>query len=70
MRIIIELDAETARQLEFIQNQTNQDHALVIQQSIGLYHQQLQPHSRFYTSTPALARYELANALAANAITN
>jgi hypothetical protein len=44
MQITIELDPETARQLAAIQKQTNQDHMAVIQQSIGLYHQQVQPH--------------------------
>ena len=42
--LTIELDLETARQLAVIQKQTNQDHIAVIQQSIGLYHQQVQPH--------------------------
>ncbi len=48
MQLIIQLDAETARQLEEIQKHTNQEHALVIQQGIGLYYQQLQPHRQFY----------------------
>ena len=42
--LTIQLDLETARQLAVIQKQTNQDHMAVIQQSIGLYHQQVQPH--------------------------
>jgi hypothetical protein len=42
--LTIELDTETARQLAVIQKQTNQDHMSVIQQGIGLYHQQVQPH--------------------------
>jgi hypothetical protein len=44
MQLTIQLDPETARQLAAIQKQTNQDHMAVIQQSIGLYHQQVQPH--------------------------
>jgi hypothetical protein len=44
MQLIIQLDPETARQLAAIQKQTNQDHMSVIQQGIGLYHQQVQPH--------------------------
>lgn len=51
MQLIIELDAETARQLTEIQKQTNQDHTIVIQQGIGLYYQQLQPHCQFYVET-------------------
>ncbi len=42
--LTIQLDPETARQLEMIQKQTNQDHMSVIQQGIGLYHQQVQLH--------------------------
>jgi predicted transcriptional regulator len=42
--LTIQLDSETARQLEVIQKQTNQDYISVIQQGIGLYHQQVQPH--------------------------
>jgi hypothetical protein len=45
MQLTIQLDPETARQLAAIQKQTNQDHIAVIQQGIGLYHQQVQPHS-------------------------
>ncbi len=48
MQLIIELDAETARQLGAIQQHTNQDHLIVIQQGIGLYYQQLQPHCKLY----------------------
>jgi hypothetical protein len=44
MQLVIQLDPETARQLAAIQKQTNQDHMSAIQQGIGLYHQQLQPH--------------------------
>jgi predicted transcriptional regulator len=51
MQLIIQLDDETARQLEEIQKHTNQDPLLVIQQGIGLYHQQLQPHRQFYIET-------------------
>ena len=57
MQIIIELDAETARQLTELQKQTNQDHTVVIQQGIGLYYQQLQPHRQFYIETKR--QYEL-----------
>lgn len=51
MQIVIELDAETARQLETIQKYTNQDHASIVKQSIGLYHQQLQPHCELFFAT-------------------
>ena len=51
MKLIIELDAETTRQLIELQEQTNQDPAVVIQQGIGLYYQQLQPHRQFYIET-------------------
>jgi predicted transcriptional regulator len=51
MQLIIELDAETARQLTELQKQTNQDHTVVIQQGIGLYYQQVQPHRQFYIET-------------------
>ena len=57
MQLIIELDAETTRQLIELQKQTNQDHAVVIQQGIGLYYQQLQPHRQFYMETKR--QYEL-----------
>ena len=57
MQLIIELDAETARQLTELQKQTNQDHTVVIQQGIGLYYQQLQPHLQFYIETKR--QYEL-----------
>ena len=57
MQLIIELDAETARQLTELQKQTNQDHTVVIQQGIGLYYQQLQPHRQFYIETKR--QYEL-----------
>lgn len=51
MQLIIELDVETARQLDAIQQHTNQDDAAIIRQAIGLYHQQLQPHRQFYVET-------------------
>jgi hypothetical protein len=51
MQLIIELDSETARQLDAIQKHTNQDYTLVIQQGIGLYYQQLQPHCKLYVET-------------------
>jgi predicted transcriptional regulator len=57
MQLIIQVDAETARQLDEIQKQTNQDPALVIQQGIGLYYQQVQPHRQFYIQTKR--QYEL-----------
>ena len=57
MKLIIELDPETTRQLIELQKQTNQDHAVVIQQGIGLYYQQLQPHRQFYMETKR--QYEL-----------
>lgn len=57
MKLIIELDTETARQLAELQKQTNQDHAVVIQQGISLYYQQLQPHRQFYIETKR--QYEL-----------
>jgi hypothetical protein len=44
MEIIIKLDPEHARQLAAVQKYTNQDLDTVIQQGIGLYHQQVQPH--------------------------
>lgn len=59
MQLIIQLDVESARQLEEIQKHTNQDGALVIQQAIGLYYQQLQPHRQFYMETKR--HYELAS---------
>jgi predicted transcriptional regulator len=51
MQLIIELDVETARQLDAIQQHTNQDDAAIVRQAIGLYHQQLQPHRQFYIET-------------------
>jgi predicted DNA-binding protein len=51
MQLIIELDVETARQLNVIQQHTNQDDATIVRQAIGLYHQQLQPHRQFYVET-------------------
>jgi hypothetical protein len=44
MQLTIQLDSESARQLAIIQQQTNQDQMSVIQQGIGLYHQQVHPH--------------------------
>ena len=44
MEITIKLDEEHARQLAVIQKYTNQDLDTVIEQSISLYYQQLQPH--------------------------
>jgi predicted transcriptional regulator len=68
MQLIIQLDAETARQLEEIQKHTNQEHALVIQQSIGLYYQQLQPHRQFYMA--AKRNYDLVGSVPANTSAN
>jgi hypothetical protein len=51
MQLIIQLDAETARQLEAIQKHTNQDPTVVIKQGIGLYYQQVQPHCQLYIET-------------------
>jgi predicted transcriptional regulator len=68
MQLIIELDAETARQLTEIQKQTNQDHTIVIQQGIGLYYQQVQPHRQFYIETQR--QYELTYDMTANTSSN
>ncbi len=68
MQLIIELDAETARQLTELQKQTNQDHTVVIQQGIGLYYQQLQPHRQFYIETKR--QYELIANVPASASCN
>jgi hypothetical protein len=68
MQLIIQLDPETARQLEEIQKHTNQEHALVIQQGIGLYYQQLQPHRQFYMETKR--HYELVGSAPANTSAN
>ena len=57
MQLIIELDPEAARQLDAIQQQTNQDDAAIVRQAIGLYHQQLQPHRQFYVETKS--QYDL-----------
>ena len=68
MKLIIELDPETTRQLIELQKQTNQDHAVVIQQGIGLYYQQLQPHRQFYIETKR--QYELIANIPASASCN
>ena len=68
MQLIIELDAETTRQLIELQKQTNQDPAVVIQQGIGLYYQQLQPHRQFYIETKR--QYELIANIPASASCN
>ena len=44
MEITIRLNEEHARQLAVIQQYTNQDLDTVVEQSISLYYQQLQPH--------------------------
>jgi predicted DNA-binding protein len=51
MELVIRLDPETARQLDAIQQHTNQEQMEVIRQGIGLYYQQLQPHRQFYLET-------------------
>jgi hypothetical protein len=68
MQLTIELDAETTRQLIEIQKQTNQDHTIVIQQGIGLYYQQVQPHRQFYVETQR--KYELTYDMAVNTSAN
>jgi hypothetical protein len=57
MQLIVQLDDESARQLAAIQAYTNQDHSTVIQQVIGLYYQQIQPHYRVRLAD--LNQYEL-----------
>jgi predicted transcriptional regulator len=68
MQLIIQVDAETARQLDEIQKQTNQDPALVIQQGIGLYYQQVQPHRQFYIQTKR--QHELVSNVPVNSSSN
>lgn len=68
MDLVIELDAETTRQLTEIQAQTNQDYNVVIQQGISLYYQQLQPHRQFYVETKR--QYELICNVPANTSSN
>ena len=68
MQIVIELDPEAARQLDAIQNHTNQDHPSVIQQAISLYYQQLQPHRQFYIETRR--QYDLVCNIPANTSPN
>jgi predicted transcriptional regulator len=68
MQVIIELNAEVARQLDAIQNHTNQDRESVIEQGIGLYYQQLQPHREFYIDTKK--QYELTCSVPANTSSN
>jgi hypothetical protein len=41
MQIIVHLDAESARQLVAIQNQTDRDHSTIFRAGIELYHQQI-----------------------------
>jgi hypothetical protein len=57
MQLILQLDPESARQLAAIQEYTNQDHNTVIQQVIGLYYQQIQPHCQLRLAE--IDRYEL-----------
>jgi predicted transcriptional regulator len=68
MQVIIELNAEVARQLDAIQNHTNQDRESVIEQGIGLYYQQLQPHREFHIDTKK--QYELTCSVPANTSSN
>ncbi len=68
MQVIIELNAEAARQLDAIQNHTNQDRESVIEQGIGLYYQQLQPHREFYIETKR--QYELTCNVSASTSSN
>ncbi len=68
MQLIIELDAETTRQLTEIQQHTNQDPTMVIQQGIGLYHQQIQPHRQFYIEIQR--QYDLTANVAVNTNAN
>jgi hypothetical protein len=68
MQFVIELDAETTRQLTEIQKHTNQDYSVVIQQGIGLYYQQMQPHRQFYIETQR--QYELTCNLTATTSVN
>jgi hypothetical protein len=46
MQIIVHLDAESARQLVAIQNQTDRDHSTIFRTGIELYHQQIQMSDR------------------------
>jgi hypothetical protein len=46
MQLIIHLDAESARQLVEIQNQTDRDHSKIFRTGIELYHQQIQQSDR------------------------
>jgi hypothetical protein len=41
MQLIINLDAESARQLVEIQNQTDRDHSTIFRAGIELYHHQI-----------------------------
>jgi predicted transcriptional regulator len=68
MQVIIELNAEAARQLDALQNHTNQDRESVIEQGIGLYYQQLQPHREFYIETKR--QYELTCNVSASTSSN
>ncbi len=68
MEFTINLDQEHARQLAAIQKYTNQDFDTVIQQSISLYHQQLQPH---YQLRLELDRsYDLVSNVSVNTLTH
>jgi hypothetical protein len=46
MQFTISLDTQSTLKLSDIQTQTNQDVDTIISQGIGLYHQQIQLHSR------------------------
>jgi hypothetical protein len=46
MQIIVHLDAESARQLVEIQNQTDRDHSKIFRTGIELYHRQIEQSNR------------------------
>jgi hypothetical protein len=66
MEITIKLDPEHARQLAAVQQYTNQDLDTVIQQGIGLYHQQVQPHYQLRMDLDR--KYSLVCNVSANAL--
>ncbi len=68
MEVTIKLDEEHARQLAVIQQYTNQDLATVIEQSISLYHQQLQPHYQLRLQLDR--KYDLVCNVSANTVTH
>lgn len=62
--ITIKIDAELARQLEFVQDYTNQDFKTVIEQGVSLYYQQLQPHCQVRIALDP--KYDLVGAASTN----